>query len=150
MTEGMTARASAIHGGAMEMQGLQHMQGGDFRQTLTSEEKEKLEALLAALEPFRAIRGTMPLQYVIAFLQVCLEEGEGTLEYARRTGVSPSVMSRHLLDIGDRNRHMKEGFGLVTQRQDPLNLSRHQQMLTAKVSGIAHQIARALSRVTKR
>jgi hypothetical protein len=135
--------AASLTGGMMT-------QGGDFRQTLTAEEKERLEALLAALEPFRAIRGTMPLQYVIAFLQVCLEEGEGTLEYARRTGVSPSVMSRHLLDIGDRNRHMKEGFGLVTQRQDPLNLSRHQQMLTPRGRAIAHQITRALSRVIKR
>jgi DNA-binding MarR family transcriptional regulator len=145
----MTPRASATGvGGALTPTGLQ-MQGGDFRQTLTSDEKEKIEALLAALEPFRAIRGTMPLQYVVAYLLVCLEEGEGTLEYARRAGVSASVMSRHLLDIGDRNRHMKEGFGLVTQRQDPLNLSRHQQMLTPRGRGIAHQIARALSRIKR-
>jgi DNA-binding MarR family transcriptional regulator len=116
----------------------------DFRQALKPEEKVMLKCLLQALEPFRSLRSTMPLQYVIAYLLVALEEGEGTTEYARRAGVSQSVMSRHLLDIGDRNRHMEEGFGLVTQRQDPLNLSKHQNMLTNKGKAIAHQIVRAL------
>jgi DNA-binding MarR family transcriptional regulator len=120
-----------------------------FRQSLNSEEKEKLQVLLQALEPFRDLRGTMPLQYVVAFLLVALEEGEGTTEYARRAGVAQSVMSRHLLDIGDRNRHMEEGFKLVTQRQDPLNLSKHQNMLTDKGRGLAHKIVRALSKPTK-
>jgi hypothetical protein len=36
------------------------------------------------------------------------------VDYAKRAGVSVSVMSRHLLDIGERNRHMEEGFRLVT------------------------------------
>lgn len=120
--------------------------GSDFRQSLSTEEKETLRKLLAALEPFRDLRGTMPLQYVVAFLLVALEEGEGTSEYARKAGVSQSVMSRHLLDIGDRNRHMEEGFKLVTQRQDPLNLSKHQNMLTDKGRGIAHKIIRALGK----
>ena len=115
-----------------------------FRQSLTAEEKAKLKALLAALEPFRSLRGTMPLQYVIAYLLVALEEGEGTTEYARRAGVSQSVMSRHLLDIGDRNRHMEPGFGLITQRQDPMNLSKHMCQLTGRGLAVAHQIVRAL------
>ena len=120
----------------------------DFKQSLTAKEKETLQTLLQALEPFRTIRNTMPLQYVAAFLLVALEEGEGTNEYARRAGVSQSVMSRHLLDIGDRNRHMEEGFKLVTQRQDPLNLSKHQQMLTDKGRAIALNIVRTLSKLT--
>ena len=31
-------------------------------------------------------------------------------------------MSHNLLDIGERNRHMEEGFGLVTARNNPMNL----------------------------
>jgi DNA-binding MarR family transcriptional regulator len=120
-----------------------------FRQTLSSEEKDKLRALLQALEPFRDLRGTMPLQYVIAFLLVALDEGGGTGDYAKRAGVAMSVMSRHLLDIGDRNRHMEEGFKLVTQRQDPLNLSKHQNMLTPKGAGLAHKVIRALTKGDK-
>jgi DNA-binding MarR family transcriptional regulator len=41
-------------------------------------------------------------------------------------------MSRHLLDIGDRSRHMEEGFGLVTYRPRPENLREHEYMLTPK------------------
>jgi DNA-binding MarR family transcriptional regulator len=126
--------------------GDRSMPSSDFRQTLKPAEKDRIGNLLTALEPFRNLRGTMPMQYVIAFLLVALDEGQGTTEYARRAGVSASVMSRHLLDIGDRNRHMEEGFGLVTQRQDPLNLSKHQHMLTDKGRAIAQQILRALSK----
>ena len=31
-------------------------------------------------------------------------------------------MSRNLLDIGEHNRHMEEGFGLVNARNNPMNL----------------------------
>lgn len=121
----------------------------DFRQSLSAEEKDKLRALLLALRPFQAIRPTMPLQYVVAFLLVALDEGEGVTTYANRAGVSQSVMSRHLLDIGDRNRHKEEGFGLITQRQDPMNLSKHQAMLSGKGKAIAHAITQALQTALK-
>ena len=57
------------------------------------------KALLSTLEPFRALRSAMPLQYITAFLQVANEEGLGVSDYAKRAGVSVSTMSRHLLDI---------------------------------------------------
>lgn len=116
----------------------------NFRQSLDAEEKKKLKDLLAALENFKAIRGTMPLQYVISFLVAALHEGEGVSELAEKTGVAQSVMSRHLLDIGDRNRHMKEGFGLITQRPDPLELRKHQVLLTAQGKALAHKLVRAM------
>jgi hypothetical protein len=40
----------------------------------TEEEKDAARALLAALEPFRAMRPTIPLQYVHLFLNIVLEE----------------------------------------------------------------------------
>lgn len=116
----------------------------NFRQSLDAEEKKKLKDLLAALEHFRAIRPTMPLQYVVSFLIAALHEGEGVSELAEKVGVGQSVMSRHLLDIGDRNRHMKEGFGLVTQRPDPLELRKHQIMLTGQGKALVHKILRSL------
>ncbi len=94
---------------------------------------------MGSLEPFRALRATMPLQYVYAFLLVAEEEGLGVGEYAQRAGVSVSVMSRHLLDIGDRNRHMEEGFGLVTYRANPVNLRQHEYMLTDKGRALLHK-----------
>ncbi len=115
-----------------------------MRQSMPDEEKDELRKLLHAIEIMEELRKTMPLRYVKAFLLVALEEGEGVTEYAKQAGVALGVMSRHLLDIGDRNRHMKAGFGLVTQRTDPLELRKHQVMLTDKGKALAHRLARVL------
>jgi DNA-binding MarR family transcriptional regulator len=116
----------------------------DRRQSFGAVEKRKLGAFLTAHDPFRAIRQTMPMQYVVTFLLVCLEEGKGVTEYAQQAGVPQSVMSRHLLDLGDKARDGTPGFGLVTLRQDPLNLRRHQCLLTDKGRAVGYNILRAL------
>lgn len=86
--------------------------------TFTEEERAYARALLNALEPFVEIRHTMPLQYVTAFLRVVADEGLGVTKYADEAGISKTVMTRHLLDIGERSRDHGEGFGLVYQKRD--------------------------------
>ncbi len=113
------------------------VEGGDL---------QAVKNLMAALEAFRAIRPTMPLQYVMSFLLVAAEEGLGVNEYAERAGVSTSVMSRHLLDIGGRNRHMEEGFGLVQARQNPMELRKNEVFLTNKGKAVLRQIIRQLEK----
>lgn len=103
-----------------------------------------LERFMGALEPFRTLRHTIPLQYVWSFLLVASEEGLSVDEYAERAGVQQSVMSRHLLDIGDRNRHMDEGFGLVSSRPNPLNMRKSEIYLTPKGRAVANNIIRLL------
>lgn len=120
------------------------MQAGRASKALAEHEKDDVRKLVAALDPFHNIRQTMPMQYIRTFLLVALEEGLGVSEYARRAGVSQSVMSRHLLDIGDRNRHMEEGFGLITFRPNPTDFRKHEIFLTDKGRAIAHQLVRAL------
>jgi DNA-binding MarR family transcriptional regulator len=117
----------------------------DRRQSMTATEKKSLAQFLAGHDPFVAIRQTMPMQYVRAFLLVALDEGKGVTEYARQAGVGQTVMSRHLLDLGDKARDGSPGFGLVTLRQDPMNLRRHQCMLTDKGRAVAGAIVRALT-----
>lgn len=90
----------------------------------------------------------MPLQYVTAFLLVAQEEGLGVSDYAQRAGVSLSVMSRHLLDIGERNRNQEEGFGLVTYRSNPMELRKHEYTLTDKGRALAYQITRQWAKGT--
>jgi DNA-binding MarR family transcriptional regulator len=109
---------------------------------LSDGEKKAVRSLMGALEPFKALRSTMPLQYVTAFLLVAQEEGLGVGDYAERAGVSVSVMSRHLLDIGERNRSMEDGFGLVTYRANPMELRKHEYALTEKGRALAHSILR--------
>ena len=110
----------------------------------SADELSALKTFAASLEPFRSIRSTMPLQYVYAFLLVAMEEGLSVSDYAKRSGVSLSVMSRHLLDIGERNRHMEEGFGLITSRPNPLELRKHELFLTTKGQAIKHKIVSQL------
>jgi DNA-binding MarR family transcriptional regulator len=108
-----------------------------------SEAETKIARLtLSALEVFWDLRATMPLQYVRTFLLVALNEGKSVTEYATMTGVSKSVMSRHILDIGERDRYMEEGMGLVTYRPSPMELRRHEVYLTDKGRALLHRSAR--------
>ena len=107
--------------------------------------RKSVKNLLGAVEPFRAIRKAMPLQYIQAFLLVAQEEGLGVNDYAKRAGVSMSTMSRHLLDIGERNRNMEKGFGLVTYRPNPMELRKHEYMLTDKGRALLRQITQNLA-----
>lgn len=114
------------------------------RSTLTEEERRGLATLLNALEPFFAERETIPAQLIKSFLIAAMHEGEGVTELGKRAGVSQSVMSRHLLDIGDRNRHMQEGFGWVTHKTDPMELRKREVVLTHKGTALVHKVLRAL------
>ena len=59
------------------------------------------------------------------------------------------MASRHVLDLGDKARDGGPGFGLVTMRMDPLNLRRHQVLLTDKGRVLAAAIARAMDHNVK-
>jgi hypothetical protein len=61
------------------------------------------------------------------------------MEYANKSRVSQSVMSRHLLDLGDKSRDGGPGYGLVTMRQGPMNL-RWRQAMTDKGRAVANAI----------
>lgn len=100
--------------------------------------------LLRSLNVFKLLNERMPLQYVTSFLAVATDEGQSVTEYARKLGVNVTTMSRHLLDIGERNRNMEPGYGLVTYRADPLELRKHQYFLTPKGKQLIHTIMREI------
>jgi DNA-binding MarR family transcriptional regulator len=116
------------------------------RQSITAEEKAVLQNTMRSLEPFKNLRDTMPLQYVTAFLHVAAEEGLNVTEYARRAGVTPSLMTRHLADLGTTNRYHEAGFGLVEQFDDVMDRRNRLIRLSAKGKGIVGQIVRAHKR----
>ena len=121
--------------------------GKGAREGLPEQELKALRAFYQAMEPFEQLRHDMPLQYVRTFMLVCLDPGLSVTEYAQRAGVSQTVMSRHLLDIGDRNRYMGPGFGLITKRTNPMNLRQQEVLLTDKGKQVAHKMARTLMTV---
>ncbi len=97
-----------------------------------TENVEEVSRMIRALSKFKRLNDTMPLQYVLTFLAVARDEGLGVTDYAKQLNVNVTTMSRHLLDIGERNRNMEPGWGLVTYRPNPFELRKHQYYLTPK------------------
>jgi DNA-binding MarR family transcriptional regulator len=110
---------------------------------LNDDERTTLKNVMQLMDAFRTVRPTMPLQHAYAFLMVALDEGLGVLDYAERSGVAQTVMTRHLLDIGRQNRRREPGYGLVVQRQDPMDLRKHQTFLTPEGRTLLHKIIRS-------
>lgn len=75
---------------------------------------------------------TVPLQIIHAFVIVARNEGKSLTELAERLGANMSTASRHLLDLGERNRRREPGYGLVEAKADPMNLRQKQYTLTPK------------------
>ena len=118
--------------------------GKSFRARGALSELEIRSAVLSlsVMDVYLELRATMPAQYIRTFLLVAANEGLSVTEYAVLANTSKSVMSRHILDIGERDRHMQEGFGLVTYRPNPLELRRHEVFLTDKGRAMLYRIAR--------
>jgi hypothetical protein len=121
----------------------------EFKQSFGSDDQEVGHMLRDVIGLFKRIRPTMPAQYIDTFLMVASEEGLGVTEYAERAGVSRSVMTRHLLDIGERNRHKEEGFGLVVQKADVMDLRKHRAFLSDEGRALYRAILRATRNVRK-
>jgi DNA-binding MarR family transcriptional regulator len=120
------------------------------RPSISDEEIESLEALFNALKPFFDLEhAVLPAAYIRAFILVGKKEGLGVTEYADQVGISPTVMTRNLLDIGDRNRQREKGLELITQDRDPFDLRKHRARLTPKGRKMAHDINVALRRLRR-
>lgn len=91
-----------------------------------------------------SIDPSVPAQLVQTFIAVALDEGKSLTEYAQDIGAQKGTASRHLLDLGDRNRKMEPGYNLVDRAQHPTNLRTNVYTLTAKGKLLAKQIAEIL------
>ena len=110
--------------------------------TMPDNERRAVLRQLNIIEMFRELRTTMPLQYIHTFLLVASEEGCSVGYYATKAQVSPSVMSRHILDIGERNRDRDPGFGLVQTKPNMENLREHVVFLSPKGKALISRLAR--------
>jgi DNA-binding MarR family transcriptional regulator len=117
-----------------------------IKQSSTEEQKQELKTTKAALRPFLEMRGTMPLQYVTSFIEVALEEGLTVSEYANRVGISQSLMTRHLADLGEINRYHEAGLGLVEQVENVMDRRERRIRLTPKGRHVVYEVAAAQKR----
>jgi DNA-binding MarR family transcriptional regulator len=115
-----------------------------LKQGVPVDQVATLKKLLKALTPFIDLRDTMPLQLVRAFTLVATEEGRNVTWYADKAGISPSLMTRHLADIGETDRYHEPGFGLVEQFSNVRDKRERLMRLTPKGRGIAQKICNAL------
>lgn len=108
----------------------------------TEEEEAGIKRLERALRQVRtAIDPTVPTQLVQAFLAVGLNEGQTLTELADLLGTNISTASRQLLDLGERNRKMEPGYGLVDRKVDPMNLRVNRYTLTPKGRLLIRELA---------
>jgi DNA-binding MarR family transcriptional regulator len=124
---------------------MKMLSNNKFKPTLSEEERAAFRALYLALKPFRDLNPSMPLSYVTAMLLVGMDEGKSVSEYAGKVNISPTVMTRNLLDIGARNRQREAGFGLIEQERDLYDLRRHNARVTAKGKALANHVVAALA-----
>jgi DNA-binding MarR family transcriptional regulator len=81
-------------------------------------ENLKLRELLAAVGIISEADKDMPMTMVKALLHLMIEDGRGPNEIARELGTAPGVASRHISDLGERNRRREDGHMLVEQKID--------------------------------
>ena len=115
-----------------------------FKPTLSDEERAAATALFLALRPFRDLNPSTPLSYLTAYLLVAMEEGKSVGEYADKINIAHPVMTRNLLDIGDRNRQREAGYGLITQERDLFDLRKHNAKVTPKGKALINDVLVAL------
>jgi DNA-binding MarR family transcriptional regulator len=102
----------------------------------------KLERLMGQVRS--SIDPAVPAQLVQTFLVVAQHEGKSLREIQERLDASMSTVSRHLLDLGERNRKMEPGYGLVDRRPNPVNLRENTYKLTPKGSLLIRQLVQII------
>jgi DNA-binding transcriptional ArsR family regulator len=114
-----------------------------YKSLLSEETRQAAKALRLALEPFVALNPTIPASYIISFLTVAEKEGLPVSEYAREVGVYKAVMTRHLLDLGERDRRGEEGMNIVEQRRDKQDLRVNRSFINEKGAALLSKVRRA-------
>jgi len=103
---------------------------GGSQGPIADDELRMAQRLLAVLDTFRMVRHTIPVHLVSALLLVATDEGKSGIHYARKSGVSPSVMSRHLIDLSDAFRNGDAGLGLIERRKSRVSLREQEVYLS--------------------
>ena len=119
-------------------------------QTFEGQDAEALLTAFDVLETLRGARDNMSVQLAQSLLLVALNEGASLRDMQQKTQWSMSTMSRHLLDLGERNRHMKEGLDLVSMRQNPMELRTNEYRLTKKGRTLLARVIQTLNRYRER
>ena len=114
-----------------------------YKSLLSDETRQAAKALRLAIEPFVALNPNIPASYIISFLTVAEKEGLPVNEYAKEVGLLKAVMTRHLLDLGERDRHGGEGLNIVEQKRDRQDLRVNRTFISEKGAALLSKVRRA-------
>lgn len=85
---------------------------------LTIEDRRKLQAFIDAIDMFADKDQNMPITLVRSFVLAALNPGMNGRALGKISGTSHTVVSRHLKDWGELNRHKKPGYKLIELHMD--------------------------------
>jgi DNA-binding MarR family transcriptional regulator len=114
-----------------------------YKSLLSDEVRQAAKALRLALEPFIALNPNIPASYIVTFLTVAEKEGRPVGEYANEVGLFKAVMTRHLLDLGERDRHGGEGLNVIEQKRDRQDLRINRTFISEKGAALLSKVRRA-------
>jgi DNA-binding MarR family transcriptional regulator len=114
-------------------------------QSLDQRDKDALDALTAAILPFRHLNDEtpMPLSLLLTFAVVAKFGRITVNDLSRVIGINQSAISRQLTDMTDRNRIGGVGYNLIEQRIEGIYRI---NSLTPKGVALARKMAAALDR----
>jgi hypothetical protein len=114
-----------------------------YKSLLNDEARQAAKALRLAIEPFVELNPNIPASYIITFLAVAEKEGRPVTEYANEVGLFKAVMTRHLLDLGERDRRGGEGMGVIDQKRDRKDLRINRSFISEKGAALLSKVRRA-------
>ncbi|MEN6541102.1 MarR family winged helix-turn-helix transcriptional regulator [Parvibaculum sp.] len=110
------------------------------------DDMKSIRTAFKLLTAFREISPTMPISLATTFLTVAMNEHSSLTDLNRHLDLKTSTLSRHLLDLGVRNRKMTEGLGLIDCRQDPMELRKNQYTLTPKGRTLLRKVLKLIEK----
>ncbi|MCX7369860.1 MAG: MarR family winged helix-turn-helix transcriptional regulator [Alphaproteobacteria bacterium] len=119
-----------------------------FSHVPTTPMETSLYRMSRALAEFQAIHRSVTVEMVNVFLMVALDEGQRSIDYSRKTGLSQSTISRYLLDLSQYRRQLtedsdtgrQEGHGLIWSEVDPQELRAKRYFLTPRGKAIRDRV----------
>jgi DNA-binding MarR family transcriptional regulator len=120
------------------------LQASAHKSLLDDDTKALAKAMRLALEPIVEASPTIPLAYVLTLLAVAEREGMAVNEYAKDVGMLKAVATRHLLDLGVRDRRGNTGLEWIDQRRDSKDLRINRSYISVKGAAILGKMKRAM------
>ena len=104
-----------------------------------------LTRLRTSFQTFDALGERMTVSHAVTFLTVAMSEGRSLRDYCELLSAPQSTISRHLLDLGIRNRKREPGLGLIAQEEDPHDARRNIYTLTKQGRSLVQSITTTIA-----